>query len=181
MCRQATETSSATQTQDLPREAPESLQQMGVKRACSPALSPSKLRRVGAAERDSCMYECSRYVWREKRNVCHTKPDRKFSSKRMALLYIAKKNSDSVKAWLEESNQEWGNVSSDKGVYALTPNAPFDLDSFLELSDEALEKYGCDVGSIMSVRKAPQGSIYRFQPVALATTSVDDLCKILAA
>merc|ERR1712241_376893 len=98
-----------------------------------------------------------------------------------ALLYIAKKNSDSVKAWLEESNQEWGNVSSDRGVYALKPNAPFDLDSFLELSDEALEKYGRDVGNILSVRKAPQGSIYRFQPVALATTSFDELCKILAA
>jgi len=154
----------------------------GLKRALSPALPPAKLRKVGgSAESDGYMYECSRYVWRNKRSVCYTEPDRKFSSKRMALLYIAKMNSDSVTTWLGESNQKWESVSSDKGVHALTPNMPFELDRFLELPDDVLQQYGKDVGNILNVRKASQGTIYRHQPVALATTNLNELCQILSA
>jgi len=145
-------------------------------------MPPAKLRKVvGSTERDGYMYECSRYAWREKRSVCFTEGDRKFSSKRMALLYIAKKNSDAVRAWLEEAGRSWDSACSDKGVHALSPNAPFDLEHFLEMPDEVLERYGRDVGNVLNVHKAPQGNIYRFQAVDLATTKVDELCQILSA
>merc|ERR1740121_549299 len=130
---------------------------MASKRDRSPS-SPrvAKQRKVeGIAEDDGFMYECSRYVWRDKRKVCATEPDRKFSNKRMALLYVARMNSDSVQAWLEESNQKWDNVCSPTGVHAITPNLPFDMDHFIELPDDVLEQYGKDVGNILNVRKAP--------------------------
>merc|ERR1719330_2105075 len=154
---------------------------MGMKRACSPTEAPTKLRKIMGAEVDGLMYECSRYVWREKRKHCVTEPDRKFSSKRMALLYIAKKNSDSVLAWLADTDRKWDDVCSDKGTHAITPSAPFELERFLELPDDVLEEYGRSVGNILNVRKAPEGTIYRYTAVELATTSLKDLCLILSA
>lgn len=141
---------------------------------------PSKRRKVEGVDRhDGFMYECSRYVWRDKRSVCSTEPDKKFSSKRMALLYIARMNSDSLQIWLRESRRSWEDVCSATGVHAIVPNEPFDMDRFIELSEEVLEQYGKAVGNMLNVKKAPQGEIYRFHAVGLATTNLNELCQIL--
>merc|ERR1711974_197778 len=99
---------------------------------------------------------------------------------RMALLYVAKKNSDSFQTYLSESGKKWTSICFDSGTYALHPNAPFDLDHFLMLPDDVLEEYGCGVGKQLSVHKAPQGSVYRYQAVELATTAADELMGILS-
>jgi len=152
-----------------------------LKRPCSADTSvpDAKIRKIVGCDQGGHMYECSRYVWWDKRAHCFTEQDRKFSSKRMALLYLAKMNSASLEDFLKETGKQWADVCSDTGVYALSPNVPFDFDEFLELPDEVLEDYGKEVGNTLNVRKAPRGTIYRYQAVALATTEVQELCQIL--
>lgn len=108
-----------------------------------------------------------------------TEPDRKFPTKRMALLYIAKMNSDSVEKYAGSLGKQWTDVCKDSGRYAISPNRPFDADEFLELSDDELEKYGQDVGILLHVHKAPEGILYKYTPVSLATMSVNDLAALL--
>merc|ERR1712150_231282 len=127
------------------------------------------------------MYECSKYTWWEKREHCSTEPDRKFSSKRMALLYIAKKNSDCFQIWLQESSREWSSACPDSGIHAVTPNAPFDLESFLDLPDDVLEQYARGLRNLLSVHKAPQGTVYRCQAAGTETTTPRELFQILTA
>lgn len=150
----------------------------GVKRQISEEFAEVKRHKVLGSD-DGHMYECSRYVWREKREKSSIESDRKFSSKRMALLYVAKMNSDSLQRYLEESGKNWFDLCRSTGVHALHPNMPFDVAPFLELSDDELEKYGAGVGTIMTVHKAPQGTIYRFRAVPLATMAVEELLSIL--
>merc|ERR1711879_342457 len=125
------------------------------------------------------MYECSRFVWRSRREFMATEPDNKFATKRMALLYIAKKNSDSVAKYAASIGKQWTDLCRDVGTYAISPNRPFEVASFLELSDDDLEKYAQDVGTILHVHKAPQGIIYRYKPVSLGTMNVDELAEVL--
>jgi len=168
-----------------PRKAPRPLRKV----RAAPALrkaAPSS-RTLGARQRkvagthDGAMYECSRYVWRNKREHCSLEADRRFRSRRMAILYVAKMNSDSLQTYLAESGKRWHDLCSDTGRYALSPNAPFDMEQFLEMADDAIEKYGAEVGNVLTVRKAPQGTIFRFKVTPLATTEVEELCQILAS
>ena len=123
---------------------------------------------------DGAIYECSRYVWRNKREDCALEADKKFRSRRMALLYVAKKNSDSLRQYLAESGKRWHDLCSDTGRYALSPNMPFEMEQFLELSDDVLERYGAEVGNALTVHKAPQGAIFRFKMIPLATTELEE-------
>merc|ERR1712060_673185 len=103
----------------------------------------------------------------------------KFASKRMALLYVSKMNSDTLQAYLKEIDRSWDDFCPASGMHALSPNTPFLLDRFLELSDDALEQYGVGVGNIMTVRKIPQGSICRYTAVPLATVDEDEFWSLL--
>jgi len=142
-----------------------------------------KRRRVAGPENDvprTEMYECSRYVWLKKRQEAWTEPDRKFADKRMALLYVAKMNSDSLRRFAATSGKQWSDLCSSSGAYAVSPNAPFELERFLEFSDEDLQAYAKAVGNVLNVRKAPEGAIYSFKPVSLGTVGVDELLNILS-
>jgi len=107
-----------------------------------------------------------------------TLADHKFSTKRMALLYIAKMNSNSVQKFALDSGKQWSDLCKDSGIYAIVPNMPFDK-QFLELSDEVLEKYATAVGTVLHVHKAPEGSTYRYKSVSLNTMSANDLAELL--
>lgn len=140
------------------------------------------LRKVyGPGEYGERMYECRRYVWKNKRMDSKIEVDKKFPTRRMALLYVAKMNSDSVLNYAGEVGKEWSQICKSSGVYAVTPNMPFDRDYFLELADDELEKYGEAVGNVLNVHKAPQGAIYRSHPLSLGTVSTEELLKILAS
>jgi len=151
------------------------------RRLASVCSSPQdvKMRKVIGSDQGGHMYECHQYVWTEKRAKCATRLDRKFASKRMALLYIAKMNSASLQTYLAESGKQWGDLCKDTGIHAVRPNRPFDLEAFLDLPDEDLELYAQAVGGALTVHKAPQGSIYRYSAVPLATTDVQELVSIL--
>jgi len=80
-----------------------------LKRPCSADTSvpDAKIRKIVGCDQGGHMYECSRYVWWDKRAHCFTEQDRKFSSKRMALLYLAKMNSASLEDFLKETGKQW--------------------------------------------------------------------------
>jgi len=139
------------------------------------------LRKLVGCDEGGHMYECHRYAWTERRLKCSTSPDRKFASRRMALLYVAKMNSASLQTYLQECGKQWHDLCKDTGIHAVQPNKPFDLEGFLDLPDDVLDQYGSAVGSALTVNKAPQGSIYRFTAVPLATTEVEELVRILEA
>lgn len=103
----------------------------------------------------------------------------KFPTKRMALLYIAKMNSESVLKYIAESGKKWPDLCKSSGVYAVSPNIPFDMDLFLELSDEQLDTYGAEVGNALNVHKAPQGTIFSCKPVSLTCVAAEELMDIL--
>merc|ERR1719174_2539042 len=128
---------------------------MGSVRTCAFSTPESKRRKlVGGDKNDGCMYECSQFVWRNRREFMETLADNKFATKRMALLYVAKMNSKSVQKFAADSGKQWTDLCKDSGKYAISPNTPFD-DRFLDLSDDELEKYAADVGTILHVHKAP--------------------------
>merc|ERR1712178_290250 len=152
---------------------------MGAVRPCVFSTPESKRRKlIGSDHNDGCMYECSRFTWRNRREFMETTADNKFATKRMALLYVAKMNSNSVQTFAASSGRQWDDLCKDSGKYAITPNAPFD-ERFLDLPDEILEKYAEDVGTILHVFKAPEGSTYRYKAASLNTISADDLAKLL--
>ena len=55
---------------------------------------------------------------------------------------------------MKEVGKSWQELCTER--HAPTPNEPFKSETFLELSDEALEKYCADVRNIFSVLKVPQ-------------------------
>ena len=100
-------------------------------------------------------FECSRYTWWNHRQ-CQTSllPDRKFSTRRLAALYVAKQNSDELSIAAREAGKTWEELVPSDGVYAVRPHAPFRasaVDDFLELSDDELELYG-NAGARCAVR-----------------------------
>jgi len=141
----------------------------------------AKLRKLVGCDQGGHMYECHRYAWTERRLKCSTSPDRKFASRRMVLLYVAKMNSASLQTYLQECGKQWRDLCKDTGIHAVQPNKPFDLEDFLDLPDDVLDQYASAVGSALTVHKAPQGSIYRYTAVPLATTAVEELARILEA
>ena len=96
-------------------------------------------------------FECSRYVWWSSRQGSVIKPDRKFVSRRLAMAYLAKRNSDELQAQGAALGKTWSELTANlRGPYAIEPNRPWD-ESFLELSDSVLEEYGANCGSASSV------------------------------
>lgn len=126
-------------------------------------------------------YECHRYVWWNSRQESLTKSDRKFMSKRMALLYIAKRNSDEVLTQAEVAGKTWADLTSlARGPYAVEPNLPFD-DSFLDLPDGVLQEYGANCCSVVNMLKPKMGALYTFTSKSIEVTDAADLEAILSA
>jgi len=96
----------------------------------------------------------------------------------MALLYVAKMNSDSFGTYCADVGKQWSELCT--GVYPtpLDPNRPFDA-SFLDLSDEALEAYGHNLALVFAIHKAQRGTVYNFAPRKIATTSARELAQLL--
>lgn|ERR1719393_973348 len=144
-----------------------------------PLLLPEAKRRKISAASDAdekFMYECTRYVWKKKRQESHTELDRKFSTKRMALLYVAKMNCDSVLEYMQKAGKAWSEL---RGFEYLRPNKPFDIDSFLDMPDDALEDYGRDVGNTLNIHKAAEGTLYQMKAVSIDTVSVDEFVELM--
>lgn len=128
------------------------------------------------AEDGTYMYECTRYVWTQKRQQSHTELDRRFSSRRMGLLYVAKKNCESVLTYMQKAGKAWAEL---RGFEQLRPNRPFDIDSFLDMADDELEDYGRDVGNTLNMHKAAEGELYQIKAVSIATVSLDEFVELM--
>lgn len=125
-------------------------------------------------------FECSRYVWWSSRQESVTKPDRKFVSRRLAMAYLAKRNSDELQAQGAALGKSWSEITASlRGPYAIEPNRPWD-ESFLELSDKALEEYGANCGSAINMLKMPTGRLFTMISHPVETTDASELLPILA-
>ena len=98
----------------------------------------------------------------------------------MALLYVAKMNSDSFCSHLQVAGSDWEQLSPGEGQHALHPNRPFDR-GFLDLSDAVLEAYGRGIALLFAVHKTQCGTVYECAPRKIATTSVRELDLLLCA
>lgn len=117
-------------------------------------------------------------MWWNKRQSSDLEDDRKFASRRMALLYVAKMNSDSFCSHLQAAGEDWGQLCAKEGQHALEPNRPFDR-GFLDLSDAVLEMYGRGIALLFAVHKTQRGTVYECAPRKIATTSVRELAAII--
>mmetsp|Transcript_40395 Transcript_40395/g.73071 ORF Transcript_40395/g.73071 Transcript_40395/m.73071 type:complete len:144 (-) Transcript_40395:41-472(-) len=141
-------------------------------------MEEAKRRKLaGSEEENGNIYTCSKYVWWNRRQGTRVDKDRNMPTKRMALLYIAKKNSDSLVKHASEIGKAWPELC--KGRYAPTPNCPFDLSKFMELSDDELETYSNDLKNVFNALKVPEGESYSCQPMRLELMSVEELSKEL--
>jgi len=121
------------------------------------------------------------YVWWNNRQRSEVQDDRRFATKRMVLLYVAKMNSDAFCAYLSEVGRDWASTCRPGGSQdAVEPNRPFDTD-FLELSDQQLDAYGSGVGQAFAVVKASKGTTYQWAPRAVRTTPPAELAELLLA
>ena len=119
-----------------------------------------------------------RYVWRNNRQSSELEDDRKFATRRMALLYVAKMNSDSFRSYLTKAGKQWSELCSGEYPTPLEPNRPFDS-GFLDLSDDVLDASGHNLALVFAVHKAPRGTVYECQPRRIATTGVRELAQLL--
>ena len=88
---------------------------------------------VGSSSRDASSlgsfeyFECRRYVWWANRQESRTKLDRSFLERRMALLYLARRNSDELLMQASVLGKTFAELTScRRGPYAIVPNRPWD-------------------------------------------------------
>ena len=120
--------------------------------------------KIRGTEDRSARHDVSRYVWWDSHEGSSTSGDRTFPTRRMALLYVAKRNSEEFASFIEASGKSWTNFFVSEGPYALSPNAPFELATFADLSDEAIEAYANGVCDAFSRHKVERGVSYRYAP-----------------
>ena len=136
-------------------------------------------------------HDVTRYTWWSSHEGSSTQGDRRFSSKRMALMYVAKRNSEELeqalqlmqppKTWHDIFPEPAGGSSSDiPNWYALRPNAPFALvDDFLDLPDAGLVEYCDTMANAFSRLKVPKGTTFRYAPRDSGLVEADELLTIL--
>ena len=126
-------------------------------------------------------FECSRYIWWASRQESVTKSDRKFMTRRMALLYVAKRNSDALSTQAAALGKQWSEVTaSARGPYAVEPNRCWD-DAFLELSEAVLQEYGSNCCSVVNMLKPKTGTVFSFVGRSIDVTDAAGLLDLLAA
>ena len=138
------------------------------------------LRKIRGVEDPAVRHEVKSYTWYDKHECSSTQTENSFQTRRQALLYVAKRNSEQIEAWIESSGQAWEQVfPSGTGVYALNPNQPFDLQRFCELSDDALEDWGNTVCNAFARHKILRGTTFRYAPVDSLVYTEERLLRVL--
>jgi len=135
--------------------------------------------KIRGIEDDSTAHEVTRYIWWSKHEGSSVQCDSRFATKRQALLYCAKKNSEALVAVAKEMKSEWGKLFATEGAYSIEPSQPFELDMFIELSDAQLEAWSNDVCNAFSRHKTPNGTSYRYAPRDSEIISDHQLLQIL--
>jgi len=125
-------------------------------------------------------HDCTRYSWWKKHEGSSTHRDRTFKSRRMALLYIAKRNSEELAAYARQANVAWQSLFASEGVHALEPNNQFELeDEFLSMSDDDLQEWSDCVCNAFSRFKVEKGNLFRYTPSPCDVVEVDVLLELL--
>jgi hypothetical protein len=127
----------------------------------------------------STLHEVTRYVWWASHEGSTSALDRAFESKRMALLYACKQNSDSLERYAATVGKSFSDLFTKDGPYSLQPNSSFELNAFLELSDNEIEEYAERVCNAFSRHKVKEGVSYRYAPRASVACGVDELLGLL--
>ena len=97
----------------------------------------------------------------------------------MALLFVAKRNSEEFTAFVEESGTEWTDYFKPGTPYALHPNQAFSLDVFQVLTDDQLDTYSNAVADAFARHKCEKGVSYRYAPRESEEMSEEELLVIL--
>lgn len=137
-------------------------------------LPRSKL--VGVAD-PSVRHEVTHYCWWGKHESSATQSDRAFATRRMALLYCCKRNSDELSKYSDAAGKLWAALFNK--THTLQPCTPFDLHQFAEMSDDELQAWADDVCNAFARHKASQGVLYRYAPRDARLCSEDTLLAIL--
>lgn len=116
----------------------------------------------------------TRYSWWSLHEGSTTVTDRHFPTRKMALLYCAKRNTEELRIHIGDN---WADNFS--GPYALTPNEPFSFERFLELSEEDLLAYSNELSNTFCRLKIKQGSVYRYVAKEMHPMDVGELITFL--
>ena len=156
------------------------------------ALTPTKRARAASAPDDDRLrikvrgtedrtqrHDVTMYTWWDSHEGSATTHSHTFETKRHALLYVAKRNCEELNTYITESGQRWADLFPADSVYALEPNAPFDLATLAELSDDQIEAYGNGVCDAFSRKKVGKGISYRYAPRVSDEMGEEALMKIL--
>ena len=122
-------------------------------------------------------HEVSSYTWWLKHEGSTHQRDRCFATKRMALLYICKRNSEVLQQYAESNGKPWRSLFSES--HGLLHNGPFDLRSFIALSDDQLKVHADSLASAFYRFKVEQGVLYRYTPQPRTYVTEDELLCIL--
>lgn len=150
------------------------------KRALTQTSDTFKLLKKIRGEQDrATRHDVTRYTWWGWHEGSATSGDRTFSSKRMALLYVAKRNSENLMAFAEAKGKRWSDLFASEGPYALHPNTAFQLSSFVDMSDAEVEVYANAVCDSFARHKVEKGSCYRYAPRESEEMGEEELLKML--
>ena len=145
------------------------------KRAREEEEEALRARVVGAVD-PGTTHEVLRYTWWDKHEGSSRGSDNVFVSRKSALLYICKLNSDALSRFCKESGCAWEALFAS---HALAPNSAFELSAFIQLSEDELQEYADGVCNAFSRHKAPQGTIYRYAPRRSAVIEAEELLNVL--
>ena len=123
------------------------------------------------------LHDCTIYSWWASHEGSTTQLDRTFATKRQALLYACKRNSDEMANYLAIASKKWDDLFNER--HMLNPNGPFDVHAFSELSDEVLQEYASGVAEGFARHKVPRGALLRYIPRKSDEVSVEDLLQLL--
>lgn len=150
-----------------------------LKRAAADDDDDVLLAKIRGVEDHEMRHEVKSYTWYDKHECSSTQTEHCFQTKRMALLFVAKRNSEQIEAWIDSSGSTWEQIFTGTGVYALYPNQPFDVRSFCELTDQVLEEYGNTVCNAFAKHKILRGTTFRYAPIESLVYTEERLLRML--
>ena len=124
-------------------------------------------------------HDVSRYTWWNSHEGSSTASDWTFPTRRMALLYVAKRNCEEFATYVEKSGKTWTDFFKPGTPYALHPNASFSLEKVADLTDDELDAYANGVCDAFARFKVEIGSCYRYAPHESDEMSEEKLLSIL--
>ena len=136
--------------------------------------------KIRGVEDRSVRHDVTKYVWWASHEGSCTSADRTFATRRMALMYVAKRNSEEISTFVEAEGRAWANYFANDGHYALRPNAPFSLSTFADLRDEEIEAYANALCDAFSRHKVARGTSYRYAPRESDEMDEAELLRILS-